>query len=383
MADLRHSTDGPSPKSAEGYDESLLPDYNRAFVSDADIEAFASALQAPDQVTSPSSEDLIGTNGLNSPLSRSRLSIDEGRSTRSSLDSARIRDSFLGQEQARSSQPGLFITAQNDWAPVHKRIRPGRRRGDKKKRKPPRRSVDETREGYFYTILKWPLLLIVGGWVIGLGLSYLWTRLYIWTYEHFVAWRGKRAQLRHKLRQTTNYADWVNEAKALDTWAGNEEWKAEDSYAYYDHKTVRRVLEQIKRARRRAELDEKGRVKGNGESMKIRPIEELRTLIEACVKNNFVGVENPRLYSQTYYGTKNLAQEFIDEGKCLCRKITSSTDIRKSRKALACSRQLSSLMLKTKGSSSSACTPTMGGPRFVCLEEPPSPTIIWALSRLF
>ena len=31
------------------------------------------------------------------------------------------------------------------------------------------------------------------------------------------------------------------------------------------------------------------------------------------VKNNFLGVENPRLYSETYYGTKNLAQDFIDE----------------------------------------------------------------------
>ncbi|PHH83987.1 hypothetical protein CDD83_2680 [Cordyceps sp. RAO-2017] len=36
-------------------------------------------------------------------------------------------------------------------------------------------------------------------------------------------------------------------------------------------------------------------------------------MIEACVKNNFVGVENSRLYSQTYYGTKNLVQNFIDE----------------------------------------------------------------------
>ena len=31
------------------------------------------------------------------------------------------------------------------------------------------------------------------------------------------------------------------------------------------------------------------------------------------VKNNFLGVENPRLYSETYYGTKHLAQDFIDE----------------------------------------------------------------------
>merc|ERR1712225_136437 len=42
-------------------------------------------------------------------------------------------------------------------------------------------------------------------------------------------------------------------------------------------------------------------------------VEDLKALVEACVKNNFVGVENSRLYSQTYYGTKNLGQDFIDE----------------------------------------------------------------------
>ena len=45
------------------------------------------------------------------------------------------------------------------------------------------------------------------------------------------------------------------------------------------------------------------------------PIEQLRALIEASVKNNFVGVENPRLYGQTYLGTKDLVQEFVDESK--------------------------------------------------------------------
>jgi hypothetical protein len=43
-------------------------------------------------------------------------------------------------------------------------------------------------------------------------------------------------------------------------------------------------------------------------------VEDLKALVEACVKDNFVGVENPRLYSQTYYGTKNLVQNFIEEG---------------------------------------------------------------------
>ena len=33
------------------------------------------------------------------------------------------------------------------------------------------------------------------------------------------------------------------------------------------------------------------------------------------MKNNFVGFENPRLYSETYYGTKKLVQDFVDEAE--------------------------------------------------------------------
>jgi Domain of unknown function (DUF3336) len=303
MADLRLATDGPSPLSKEGYDESLLPDFNTEFLSDEHLQAFAQALSAPDP--SPSTDDLLGTNGLSSPVAGSRTSLDSLSKTRSN--------------PASLSQQSLFITAQHDWAPVNKRVKPTRRKGEKRKRRPPRRSKDETREGYLYTLLKWPLLAIVSAWVVGLGISYLWTRLYIWLYEHFIAWRGQRNRLRRKLQATTHYGDWVEAAKELDTFLGNDAWKAEDAYAYYDHKTIRRVLEQIRNQRRRVEGDERlgknGNVRMDGAAAKTRPIEGLESLIEACVKNNFVGVENSRLYSQTYYGTKNLVQEFIDEGK--------------------------------------------------------------------
>lgn len=302
MADLSHATDGPSPLSKEGYDESLLPDFDHDFISEDDLKAFAQALSAPDP--SPSTDDLL--NGLTpiTPVSPSRRD-----STHSiSKSSSNIQS---------PSQQSLFITAHNDWAPVNNRIKPSRRKNERRKRRPPRRSKDETREGYLYTLLKWPLLGIVGAWVLGLAVSYLWTRLYIWLYEHFVAWRGKREKLRRKLHATTNYGDWVEAAKELDTFLGNDAWKGEDEYAYYDSKTVRRVLEQIRRLRRRVEAEERLRPRDsqNGAAEKVPPIEEMRSLIEACVKNNFVGMENSRLYSQTYYGTKTLVQEFNDESK--------------------------------------------------------------------
>jgi hypothetical protein len=117
------------------------------------------------------------------------------------------------------------------------------------------------------------------------------------------------------LQATTNYGDWVKAAKELDTFLGNDKWKVEDQYAYYDHKTVKRVLEQIRKCRRKVEEEERNQSVRAGPTGQTKSIEELKALIEACVKNNFVGVENARLYGQTYYGTKNLVQQFIDEGK--------------------------------------------------------------------
>lgn len=54
-----------------------------------------------------------------------------------------------------------FITALNDWRPVHQRIR--RKKTSVKKR--PRRGKDETREGFGYQVFKWPLLGVVFTWI--------------------------------------------------------------------------------------------------------------------------------------------------------------------------------------------------------------------------
>ncbi|KAF4628169.1 hypothetical protein G7Y89_g9981 [Cudoniella acicularis] len=220
MADLSKSTDGPAPHSQEGYDASLLPDFDREFLKEDDLKAFANALSAPEP--SPSSDDLL--------------------STASSLVGSERRPSTIGGEGTKSRE-SLFITAQNDWAPVNPPHKSSRRRGDKVK--------------------------------------------------------GRSRKKRRK-------------AKELDRFLGNDKWKEEDAFAYYDHTTVRRVLDQMRRCRRRVEAEDTVGTSINGTSSG-KAIEELRALVEACVKNNFVGVENSRLYSQTYYGTKNLVQEFIDE----------------------------------------------------------------------
>ncbi|KAL8653512.1 MAG: hypothetical protein Q9226_003820 [Calogaya cf. arnoldii] len=229
----------------DAFDPSKLPDYHRDFIDTKDLEEFAKALNAPE------------------------------------------------------AEP---LVALNDWRPIHQKVRKTRPPTRKKK---PKRSKDETREGFVYNVLKWPILLIVLGWILALCLSYSVTRLYIWAYERLVTWRGRRQMLRRKLQSKSDFGQWKRAAEELDAHLGNEKWKSSDEYAYYDHSTVEKVKEQLKSIRLQAQSKDT--------SSAVEATHRLRALVEACAKNNAFGVENPRLYSETYYGTKHLAQAFLDE----------------------------------------------------------------------
>ncbi|KAI1085694.1 patatin-like phospholipase domain-containing protein [Whalleya microplaca] len=319
LSGRRHHHYGFPP---EAFDYTKLPDADREFIPPEHLAAFAAALSAPDP-TNTSADD---GSSLRSPTTTGRSSASLELTTRSG-SVASVENSPLPEPAASAGQNGgpqnsaMFITAQNDWAPVNQKVTKHGRKRRRKKTALGRRTVDETREGYLYGLLKWPFLLFVAMWLLGLAASYLWTRLYIFLYEHYIAWRGRRERLRRNMRATSSYRDWVAAAKEMDAFLGNQHWKEENEFAYYDSKTVRRVWEQIRKARKAAELQE-AKISGapgymNGDApdeyQSNKAVEDLRALIEACVKNNFVGVENPRLYSQTYYGTKNLVQNFIDE----------------------------------------------------------------------
>ncbi|KAK0315288.1 hypothetical protein LTR82_012615 [Friedmanniomyces endolithicus] len=287
MADPRKSTDGPSVASLDAWDHHSLPDWDDNFYDPDDFLAFASALSAPE--TSPSEEDLLNP----------------------------------------KKQPEReFITALNDWRPIKQRVRgkqkPSHASTKAKRKRRLKRGRDETREGWTYSVLKYPFLFMVFGWLIFLGISYFVTRLYIYVYEQWITWRGKRLRLRKELREQTSFEDWVKSAKVLDRYLGSDSWKEEDDYAYYDSRTVRRVMEQMKSLRRRAEEEERGQRTGTGGQ---RPVDDLRALVEACVKNNFAGTENTRLYSETYYGTKDLVQEYVDEVSATLRFLLFSRQL--------------------------------------------------------
>lgn len=210
--------------------------------------------------------------------------------------------------QALSAPDSSPIVALNDWRPVHQRVRRRNILKRPRRKRPLQRSRDETREGYVYTLVKWPLLLFVLVCIAGLAVVYACTRLYIWSYERMVTWRGQRQKLRINARLSTSYVEWRRAAQELDEHLGNTQWKYQDDYGYYDSAIVRRVTDQLKSGRNIARTLQK-----EGAQSTLEAVRRLRGLVESSVKTNFVGVENPRLYSETYYGTKNLAQEFVNE----------------------------------------------------------------------
>jgi predicted acylesterase/phospholipase RssA len=265
MAGDSKKPEGPPAPTRGEYDPYALPDFENDFISGRDLDAFAEALAAPE--TAPTA-----------------------------------------------------VIALNDWRPVYQKVR----RKSRSLRKTPKRSTDETREGFVYSILKYPLLFLVFGWIIFLFVAYNVTRLYIYAYEHFVSWTGRREKLRRELQSTERYDGWVEHAKQLDTFLGNDGWKTQSEYAYYDYKTVRRVAVQLADLNSKVEAEARGESNGIGG---LKPIEELKSLLENCIKNNFVGVENPRLYSETYYGTKELVQDFIDRVQQSLKTVLNSTQI--------------------------------------------------------
>ena len=67
---------------------------------------------------------------------------------------------------------------------------------------------------------------------------------------------------------------------------GNDRWRNSPEFPYYDHWLVRRTASSLEKAMARS--DARGTLE----------------LLETCCIHNFGGVENVRLYTQTYYGTK-------------------------------------------------------------------------------
>ncbi|CAG8462983.1 7788_t:CDS:2 [Acaulospora morrowiae] len=182
-----------------------------------------------------------------------------------------------------NNDPTEHIAAVTDFMPIMQKI---------KEKKP----LGEF-EGYSYHIARFPMMLIIF-LIIGCELLlYVLVRQIVNIWEYFVQWRGVKRLLREKLRQANSYRQWVSAANRLDSYFGYNEWKDQIQFGFYDYNLIKKVKHDLKSLR-------------SGSSANA---QRLKNALHHCVKSNFAGFENTRLYSQTYFGTKKIVEQYIDE----------------------------------------------------------------------
>ncbi|RCK54673.1 hypothetical protein Cantr_03789 [Candida viswanathii] len=168
---------------------------------------------------------------------------------------------------------------------------------------------NEFRNSSSYTLLRWPILIGVLLWIALLGFLYFVIRVYVALLEYFFTWTGERKKLRDKLRGSSSYDEWIENAVALDKYLNLDKWSENPKFSYYDYKTVKLTISRL----RKLCAEEK--------------IPDLMVVLQGCLKKNFAGIENRQLYSHRYYGTKNLVEEYYAEVVKCIEKVTKDTTV--------------------------------------------------------
>ncbi|KAF9057597.1 acyl transferase/acyl hydrolase/lysophospholipase [Panaeolus papilionaceus] len=190
------------------------------------------------------------------------------------------------------------ISALSDFAPINLRV---------KRRK--KRTKQDKRNDYLFLLLRWPLLCFIFIFIMAEFSLYVIIRQLVNAKEWITAWRGQKGVLRKKLRSATNYEEWKKAASDLDDFLDFQQWKRIDEDPYYDWMLVRKVKRSLKNFR------EKNDVRG------------CLGVLETCIRANFAGIESSRLYSETFFGTKDLIEGYFDELEKSIRLIRDTTEI--------------------------------------------------------
>ncbi|KAG8936741.1 hypothetical protein FRC02_012023 [Tulasnella sp. 418] len=176
------------------------------------------------------------------------------------------------------------ISAVSDFAPINTRV---------KRRK--RNAKLSGKQGFLYHIVRWPLLGFIFMIIFAEFGFYVFIRQCVIAFEWILAWRGRRGTLRAKLRQSKTYEEWKDTAKMLDEYLEFDKWKKDDADIFYDYPLVKKVRQSLRRLRA---ADDAHGVLG---------------VLEVCIRANFAGTESPRLYSESFIGTKDLIESYVSE----------------------------------------------------------------------
>ncbi|KAK6457722.1 acyl transferase/acyl hydrolase/lysophospholipase [Scheffersomyces xylosifermentans] len=292
-----------------------LAEEDQDYIDEVHIHSFAKALVWEEQ------DDILDTSPTTPvapDLSPSTSNLDEY----SDEKGPNFHDQTLTRQDIALNpvvKPDL-ITSKSDWYPLTNSITNASSEEPKKKyRKSNKKSAlsalrDEFRSSASYTLLRWPILTLVGFWIFLLSLFYLSIRVYVALSEYYFTWTGKRKRLRDRLRGSRNYEEWIENAVALDEYLGLDKWSENPRFSYYDYKTVKLAILRLRALKKEGHDD------------------ELMVFLQGCIKKNFGGIENEQLYSHRYYGTKKLVDEYYKEVTESIDVITNSSKVSLSNK---------------------------------------------------
>lgn len=96
-------------------------------------------------------------------------------------------------------------------------------------------------------------------------------------------------------RNAESYDEWLEASKGLDKLLGYDDWKEDPTSSLYQYKVVEHRLNQLRDARVRGDM------------------EELLFLIRTTLERNLGNMGDPKLYVNTFTGTKRLIEQYITE----------------------------------------------------------------------
>lgn len=170
-------------------------------------------------------------------------------------------------------------------------------------------------EGLSYKLLWFPFLVMVLS-ILSFELAlYALIRQFVALFEYIYVWRGTLGELRERLRLATNYEEWKEAGLALDTHMKKDGWRKQPKMAYYDHNLITTLLNKTRTSRKQ------------GHTSKLTDV-----LLQGGLKSNVGNIDCIRLYSNTYFGTKQVVEDFLSEVDKSLDHIGNSPDLTTSEK---------------------------------------------------
>ncbi|KAJ3221386.1 hypothetical protein HK099_003560 [Clydaea vesicula] len=166
------------------------------------------------------------------------------------------------------------------------------------------------RHSFFWYIIRYPLLVVIVAAIVLDLIIYFLVRWAVNIYENTFIWKGKLKILKQNLNNSKNYEDWSKNAKLLDIYLGNEEWKHKPTAHFYDENLIKKITRRLQR--NRLEQSSIERRKNCTSSVLQNTLEIIKILKSGC-RPNVGGIDNEKLYSNSFIGTKIVVENFFDE----------------------------------------------------------------------